>query len=66
MGQHFIRPDLPAELAADRKWLLGVFAASVGKQNESRVLLGDASASRQEYKDALSWFAEGSEARPPD
>lgn len=66
MGQHFIRPDLPAELAADRKWLLGVFAASVGKHNESRVLLGEASASRQEYKEALPWFAAGSEARPHD
>ncbi len=66
MGRHFIRPDLPAELAADRKWLLGVFAATVGKQNESRVLLGEASAVRKEYRDALPWVAEGAEAKPHD
>jgi eukaryotic-like serine/threonine-protein kinase len=63
MAQSFIRPDLPPDLAADRKWLLGVFQASVGKYNESRLQLGEAAGFRQEYKSALPWFGEGADAK---
>ncbi|MDB6171009.1 MAG: Serine/threonine protein kinase [Chthoniobacteraceae bacterium] len=58
MAQSLIRPTLGPELAADRKWLLGVFALSTGKPTEGRLLLTEASQIRPEYMAALPLFAE--------
>jgi hypothetical protein len=58
MAQSLIRPNLPLELAADRKWLLGVFALSFGKAPEGRALLTEASQIRTEYVQSLPLFAE--------
>ncbi|MES2570574.1 MAG: hypothetical protein V4710_11040, partial [Verrucomicrobiota bacterium] len=56
MAQSSIRPNLPAELAADRKWLLGVFACCMGKVTEGRTLLTEASQVRNEYNASLPLF----------
>src|SRR6185503_5536725 len=34
MGQFFIKPTLPADVAGDRQWWLGVYAYQVGKKRE--------------------------------
>lgn len=53
MAHAFVRPDLPAEQQANRKWLLGVYALFAGKTAEGRALLEEAAQSSLEYQQAL-------------
>jgi predicted RNA-binding Zn-ribbon protein involved in translation (DUF1610 family) len=63
MGKSFLRPELPAETLADRKWLLGVYAMQAGRQREGHELLIQASQVKDEYLEALELFLETAEAQ---
>ena len=59
MGSSFIPPDMPPELAAFRKWHLGVFAIYAGKAKEGLALLHEAAELKPVYKDELPQFESG-------
>jgi hypothetical protein len=59
MGQSFIAPDMPPELAAFRKWHLGVFAIYAGKQKEGLALLNEAADLKPVFKDEMPLFQGG-------
>jgi hypothetical protein len=61
MAQSFIRPGMPDELAADRKWHLGVFLFLVGKAREGRALLAEAASMQPVHQTALPLFLEFAE-----
>ena len=56
MAGSFIRPEQPQ--AADRKWLLGVFAFFAGKSREGRELIVEAAQARPQYQADLPLFLE--------
>jgi hypothetical protein len=60
MGVSFIPADLPAEMAAFRKWHLGVFAFFAGKTKEGLDLLQSAAKSRAVFKEELPLFENAS------
>lgn len=53
LSRHFIRPTLPAEIAADRRWYSGVFACLSGKEREGRELLAEAAQGKPSYLDEI-------------
>jgi hypothetical protein len=63
MSRHFIRPEMPDQLASERKWLLGVFSFFARKEKEGRTLVAEAAQTRKEYGDELSLFLEFAERR---
>ncbi|MHA3769943.1 protein kinase domain-containing protein [Verrucomicrobiota bacterium sgz303538] len=58
MARAFLRPDLPAQRQADRKWLLGVYAFFAGKATEGRALLTEASQLQPDYQAQLPLLLE--------
>ena len=56
MGQSFLRQPRAADKLADRQWLLGVFALSVGKDAPGRELLILAARGKDEYRLQLGLF----------
>ena len=56
MASSFIPPDMPPELAAFRKWHLGVFAFFAGKRKEGLALVHEAADIKPVYKDELPLF----------
>jgi len=60
MGLSFIPPDMAPEIAAFRKWHLGVFAFYAGKKNEGLDLLHQAAQIRRVLKDELPLFEKDS------
>jgi len=61
MASTFIRPGMPPDAAADRKWLLGVYAYFINRPREGRTLVTEASLGKAEYKEALPLFLEFAE-----
>jgi hypothetical protein len=61
MAASFIRAGIPAELAADRKWALGVYALFINHVREGRVLLTDAAQVKPEYAETLPLLIEPTE-----
>ena len=53
MGSSFILPTMPKEIAALRKWHLGVFAIYAGKKPEGLALLQEAAQLKPIYKSEL-------------
>ena len=62
MGRYFIRPEMTAEVKADRQWLCGTFAILAGKKAEARELLNAAAGAKPQYKDDLPLFLEAADA----
>ncbi|MEP6671683.1 MAG: hypothetical protein ABJF10_21155 [Chthoniobacter sp.] len=60
MGTSFIQPDMPPDIAAFRKWHLGVFAFYAGKKKEGLDLLREAAKLRPVFKDELPLFENAS------
>ena len=60
MGRFFIPPDMPPEIAAFRKWHLGVFAFYAGNKKEGLDLLHEAAQIRRVFKDELPLFEKDS------
>ena len=60
MGQSFIKPDMPPEIAGFRKWHLGVFAFYAGKKKEGLALLHEAAELRPIFKGELPLFENAS------
>ena len=56
MGASFILPNMPKEIAAFRKWQLGVFASYAGKKPEALALLQEAAQLKPIYRDELPIF----------
>jgi hypothetical protein len=55
MAESFIRPDAPPELAAFRKWQLGVFGSIYGRP-EAGKLLKEAAEIRPVFEPELKLF----------
>ena len=55
MATSFASRNLPAEQAADRQWLCGVFACVEGMARDGRTLLVQASQVKDAYKDQLEF-----------
>jgi hypothetical protein len=53
IAQSFIPPDMPPQLAAFRRWSLGVFMAYVGKGTEARPHLQAAAGVMEVFKEEL-------------
>ncbi len=58
MAQSFIRPGLPLNSLAERKWLLGAFACFTGKTVEGTALLTEAAQAHPDYTATLPIFLE--------
>ena len=58
MGRYFIRPDLSADVKAERQWQSGAFAIFAGKKAEARELLNAAADAKAEYKTDLPLLLE--------
>ncbi len=57
IAEFYIRPSLTPELAATKKWHLGVFELEFGKPDEGRKLLAEAAQLNGIYNDELPLFA---------
>ncbi|MDQ3624889.1 MAG: hypothetical protein M3463_20820, partial [Verrucomicrobiota bacterium] len=58
MATSFMRPDLPADRLADRKWYCGMFAFFAGKDREGRTLMAEAAGAKTAYGDVLPLILE--------
>jgi serine/threonine protein kinase len=58
MAKSFIKPELPADAAADRNWGLGLYALSIGQKAMAKELLTAAAEAKPQYKDQLAKISE--------
>jgi hypothetical protein len=58
MAKSFIKPELPADAAADRNWGLGIYALSVGQKAIAKELLTAASEAKPQFKEQLAKITE--------